>query len=78
MGEKNIAADVFPVIAGVDHADDYPFEGKVAIVAETAVNYGMGRMLEVISHDPGLRVFKTLEEAKKWVGVEFLDNLDRS
>lgn len=54
------------------------FEGKIAVVAETTVKYGMGRMLEVISNDPDLRVFKTLEEAKEWVEVAFVDNLDRS
>ena len=50
------------------------FEGKVAIVAETAVKYGMGRMLEVISKDPGIRVFKTLEEAMEWVEMELVDS----
>ena len=54
------------------------FVGKVAVVAETAVKYGMGRMLEVISNDPNLRVFKTLEQARKWVEFEFADSLNFS
>ncbi len=67
---KAVAADMRKSIGG--------FKGKVAIVAETAVKYGMGRMLEVLSKDPRIRVFKTLEEAKEWVEVEFVDNVDHS
>jgi len=52
------------------------FEGKVAVVAETAVKYGMGRMLEVLSRDPGIRVFKTYDEAREWVEVECVESMD--
>jgi hypothetical protein len=49
------------------------FDGKIAVVAETAVKYGMGRMLETVSHDPDIRVFKTYEEAREWVEAEMTE-----
>jgi hypothetical protein len=54
------------------------FDGKIAIVAEMTIKYGMGRMLEVLSDDPGIRVFKTLEQAREWVELEFDGNYDSS
>ena len=69
--------DIRAVASGMRNAIG-GFAGKVAVVAETAVKYGMGRMLEVISNDPNLRVFKTLEQARKWVEFEFADNLNFS
>ena len=48
------------------------FNGKIAIVAETAVKYGMGRMLETMSSDEGIRVFKSQEEARTWLSEDIL------
>ena len=48
------------------------FEGKIAVVVETTVKYGMGRMLETMSRDEGIRVFKSQEEARTWLSEDIL------
>lgn len=48
------------------------FEGKIAVVVETAVKYGLGRMLETISRDERIRVFKSQEEARTWLSEDII------
>jgi hypothetical protein len=43
------------------------FEGKIAIIVESQIKYGMGRMLEALTPDSGIRVFKSMDEAEEWL-----------
>ena len=59
---KSVASGVRKSIGG--------FQGKIAIVVDSPVKYGMGRMLEVMSRDPGIRVFRSEEEAREWLSED--------
>lgn len=56
---KSVAVNVRKSIGG--------FKGKIAVVVESAAKYGMGRMLETMSSDKDIRVFKSQEEARMWL-----------
>jgi hypothetical protein len=45
------------------------FSAKMAIVVSSDVNYGMGRMMEILceQRDIDMKVFKDLEVAKRWL-----------
>ncbi len=46
--------------------------GPVALTvsAESDVAYGMGRMYELRANDPSFSVFRRLDEAERWLGVQ--------
>jgi hypothetical protein len=61
---KSVAANVRKSIGG--------FEGKIAVVVDSAFKYGMGRMLEALSRDEGIRVFRSQEEARMWLNKDII------
>jgi hypothetical protein len=52
--------------------DTRPEESRVAIVASADLAFGLSRMYEAYRDSSGLplRVFRTLEEARAWLGLE--------
>ena len=56
----------------VDDADRRA-DAKAAIVVNSRVAFGMGRMVELSAEhqtDPRFRIFRDLDEAKRWLGVD--------
>ena len=53
--------------------------GKTAFVLSETVNYGLGRMVEILAQAMDMpfefRSFKTLDEAQAWLGID-IESLD--
>ena len=44
--------------------------GRIAIVASSDAGFGSGRMFEGLSGDEHVRTFRSVEEARAWLGIE--------
>ena len=70
-----ISSDEFTWI--IDELKSYTHSregGKTAFVMSQAVNYGLGRMVEMLAQAMGMpfefRSFKSLAEAQDWLGID--------
>ncbi len=59
------------VALDVDHALGLG-EYRLAIVVSADIVFGMARMYEILteSHDENVRVFRAIDEAKAWLGID--------
>jgi hypothetical protein len=47
----------------------YSHDARRAVVAPSNLNYGVSRMFQTLQANPQIEVFRTLEEARAWLGL---------
>lgn len=71
---EDIPLEVFDFMQLADHTDPFSAESKRAFVARSSAQEHAARMHRILRNQGHFEIFRTLEEAKRWVAHEAARN----